>query len=139
MAQPKPQDPETILIVENEAIVRMELAAQLTDLGLRVLVASNADEAIALLERHRQIKLLLTDVTMPGSMDGLRLAHHVRGRWPPIKIVVTSGRPGTKLSDLPEGSRFFPKPYDPETLKDALTPFLSGHTVEIDGSTRAVR
>ena len=108
MAQSTPLNPATILVVENEAIVRLELVAQLTDLGLKVLVASDADEAIDLLDSHQEIELLLTDVTMPGSMDGVRLAHHVRKRWPPIKIVVTSGRPGTKLSDLPLAAGSFP-------------------------------
>lgn len=82
MAQSASLYPATILIVENEAIVRMELAAQLTALGLKVLVAGDADEAIDLLDAHAEIELLLTDVTMPGSMDGVRLAHHVRKRWP---------------------------------------------------------
>jgi CheY-like chemotaxis protein len=125
MSSSAPLKPPTILIVENEAIVRMELAAQLVDLGLTVLTAADADEAIDLLDRHPEIKLLLTDVTMPGSMDGVRLAHHVRKRWPPIKIIVTSGRPGATLSDLPLGSMFFPKPYAPETLRDALRPLMS--------------
>ncbi len=127
MAQSAPLNPATILIVENEAIVRMELAAQLTELGLKVLVAGDADEAIDLLDAHAEIELLLTDVTMPGSMDGVRLAHHVRKRWPPIKILVTSGRPGTSLGDLPLGSAFVPKPYAPEMLRDALRPLLNGN------------
>jgi len=114
----------TILVVENEAIVRMELAAQLGDMGLRVLVASDADEAIILLDAHRDISVLLTDITMPGSMDGLRLAHHVRSRWPPIKIVATSGRVGTGVGDLPLGSTFLAKPYSPETLRQAIAPLL---------------
>lgn len=127
MAQPAPSNIATILIVENEAIVRMELAAQLIDLGLKVLVACDADDAIVLLDSHPEIYLLLTDLTMPGSMDGIRLAHHVRKRWPPIKIIVTSGYPGASLSDLPPGSLFFPKPYAPETLNRALAPFLDGN------------
>jgi CheY-like chemotaxis protein len=140
MAQSAPLNSPTILIVENEAIVRMELAAQLTDFGFKVLVASDADEAIDLLDSHQEIELLLTDVTMPGSMDGVRLAHHVRKRWPPIKIVVTSGRLGTKLSDLPLGSAFFPKPYGSETLRKTLTPFLSGNRAEFGGgAARAAR
>jgi CheY-like chemotaxis protein len=139
MARSTPLNPATILVVENEAIVRLELVAQLTDLGLKVLVASDADEAIDLLDSHQEIELLLTDVTMPGSMDGVRLAHHVRKRWPPIKIVVTSGRPGTKLSDLPLGSRFFPKPYGPEALRNAMSPFLNGKWANSDGPANAAR
>jgi CheY-like chemotaxis protein len=113
-----------ILIVENEALIRLELAAQLGDMGLRVLVASNADEAIALLDAERDITVLLTNLTMPGSMDGLRLAHHVHRRWPPIKIVATSGRLGAGIGDLPLGSIFVAKPYSPQTLRQAIAPLL---------------
>jgi CheY-like chemotaxis protein len=124
MAQYRPPHRATILVVENEAIIRVELAAQLTDMGLRVLVACDADQAIALLDSNRDVSVLLTDVTMPGSMDGLRLAHHVRNRWPPIKILATSGRVGTGVGDLPAGSTFLAKPYSPQTLKQAITPLL---------------
>jgi hypothetical protein len=98
------------LIVEHEAIVRLELADRLTETGLRVLVAKNADEAIDLLNTHPEIELLLTNIKMPGSMDGIRLSHHVRDRWPPVKIIVMSGIVKTKLSELPRGSIFFPSP-----------------------------
>jgi CheY-like chemotaxis protein len=124
MAQSTPPPRVKILVVENEAIIRIELAAQLRDMGLNVLVASDADQAIALLDAHQDITVLLTDVTMPGSMDGVRLAHHVRNRWPPIKIVATSGRLGAGEGDLPPGSTFFAKPYSPETVKQAITPLL---------------
>jgi CheY-like chemotaxis protein len=124
MAQYIPPPRATILVVENEAIIRVELAAQLADMGLRVLVACDADHAIRLLDSNRDIRMLLTDVTMPGSMDGLRLAHHVRNRWPPIKIIATSGRVGTGVGDLPPGSTFLAKPYSPETLKQAIAPLL---------------
>ncbi len=124
MNQHTPPPRIKILVVENEAIIRIELAAQLSDMGLQVLLASDADQAIALLDAHQDIYALLTDVTMPGSMDGLRLAHHVRNRWPPIKIVATSGRMGAGVGDLPSGSRFFAKPYSPETVKQAIAALL---------------
>jgi CheY-like chemotaxis protein len=120
MARSAPLKPATILIVENEALVRLELAAALADMGFIVLQAENADDAIALLETHPRIAILVTDITMPGSMDGLRLAHHVRGRWPPVKIVVLSGLLDTQLSELPEDSLFVPKPYDARELWPAL-------------------
>jgi two-component system, response regulator PdtaR len=72
---------------------------------------SNADEAIAILETRNDIRIIFTDINMKGSMDGLKLAHAVRGRWPPIKIVITSAL----LTDeklMPTGSKFIPKPYD---------------------------
>jgi CheY-like chemotaxis protein len=63
---------------------------------------------------------VFTDVQMPGSMDGLKLAHAVRNRWPQIKIIVTSGRELLTEDDLPEGGRFFAKPYDPTEICKAL-------------------
>src|SRR5580692_7223901 len=106
MAQFAPLNPSTILVVEDEAIIRLELVDWLCDMGLVVLEANNADEAIALLDTHPEIELLMTDILMPGSMDGARLAHHVRGRWPPVKIIVASGLVDTLLADLPKGSFF---------------------------------
>jgi two-component system, response regulator PdtaR len=74
--------------------------------------AGTADAAIALLELHNRIRLIFTDVDMPGSMDGLKLAHYVRGRWPPVKIIVTSGHVKVDEETLPAGALFIPKPYD---------------------------
>ena len=126
MAQFARLKPATILVVENEAIVRMEAAASLTDLGLTVLTADGADQAIALLDSHPEIEILFTDLKMPGSMDGMRLTHHVRGRWPPVKIIVASGLWTTKLSDLPTGSVFLAKPYAPDALIAALRDVSNG-------------
>jgi CheY-like chemotaxis protein len=81
-----------------------------------VVEASNADEAIAILEARSDITILFTDIQMPGSMDGLKLAAAVKRRWPPIKIVATSGLVEIPPDDLPEGGRFLPKPYDPVQL-----------------------
>ncbi len=126
MAQFARLNPATILVVENEALVRLELADRLARSGLIVLVASDADEAIALLDVHPEIEVLFTDVTMPGSMDGIRLAHHVRGRWPPVKIIVASGMIGGHLQVLPTGSLFLSKPYAPEALTIALAQLMTG-------------
>jgi CheY-like chemotaxis protein len=118
-------NPTTALIVEDEALVRIELEFSLTDMGLVVLAASDADEAIALLDTHPEIELLLTDITMPGSMDGIRFAHHVRHRWPPVKIIMLSGLIGTQLSKLPNNCLFVPKPYSPDMLHSALAHMMS--------------
>jgi len=112
MAQFAPLNPATILVVENEAMIRLELIDWLSDLGLVVLAANNADEAIAQLDEHPEIELMMTDIRMPGSMDGARLAHHVRGRWPPVKIIVASGWADAQHRDLPKGSIFVPKPFE---------------------------
>lgn len=123
-----PAHAATILIVESEAIVRMELADRLADLGFTTLMAADADAAIVLLEAHPQIVLVMTDITMPGSMDGVRLAHHVRRRWPPVKIIVASGMAGTRRGDLPLGAEFLAKPYWPAALADALARLTTGES-----------
>jgi two-component system, response regulator PdtaR len=74
--------------------------------GFDVVEAGNADEAIAILEARPDIHVVFTDIQMPRSMDGLKLAEFVRGRWPPIKIAATSGLVSVGKDDLPEGSRF---------------------------------
>ena len=85
-----------------------------------VLEAANADQAIEILEDRPDVHGIFTDIQIPGSMDGLKLAHAVRGRWPPIKIIATSGRVNLRTDDLPEGGRFLPKPYGPEEIVGTL-------------------
>jgi len=100
-----------VLIVEDEFLLRMDAADMIAAAGFEAVEAANADEAIEILEARRDITVVFTDIQMPGSMDGLKLARAVRGRWPPIKIIATSGRLNVGEMDLPEGGRFLPKPY----------------------------
>lgn len=109
-----------VLIVEDEPLVRLSAVETVESAGFEVIEAANADEAIRILESRSDIRVVFTDLHMPGSMDGLKLAHAVRNRWPPIKIIVTSGRETLAEQDLPAGGRFFAKPYDPGAIKDAL-------------------
>lgn len=109
-----------VLIVEDEPMVRLCAVETIEEAGFEVIEAANADEAIRILESRRDIRVVFTDVHMPGSMDGLKLAHAVRDRWPPIKIIVTSGRERVAAQDLPAGGRFFAKPYDPGEIKETL-------------------
>ncbi len=106
------QEGITVMVVEDEALVRLDIAISLENEGFLVLEASNADDAIDMLNAHPEIRLMFTDIDMPGSMDGLRLAAAVRNRWPPVKIIVASGH--RQMSDklLPVEGRFFSKPYD---------------------------
>jgi CheY-like chemotaxis protein len=101
----------TVLVVEDEALIRFSIATYLEDEGFEVLEASTADEAIAILAQRPDIHLLFTDIDMPGSMDGLRLSLYVRNRWPPVRIIVTSGKRLVEITDLPDGSMFYSKPY----------------------------
>jgi CheY-like chemotaxis protein len=109
-----------VLIVEDEILLRMNAAEMIGDAGFDVVEARNTDEAIKILEARPDIHVVFTDIQMPGSMDGLKLARFVRSRWPPIKIVTTSGFVKIGTDDLPEGSRFLPKPYRPEQIVATL-------------------
>jgi CheY-like chemotaxis protein len=100
-----------VLIVEDEFLLRMDAADMIATAGFEVVEAANADQAIEILEGRLDITVVFTDIQMPGSMDGLKLARAVRGRWPPIKIVATSGHVNVGEWDLPEGGRFLSKPY----------------------------
>lgn len=109
-----------ILVVEDEPLLLLDALDTVEYAGFTVYGAPNADEAIRLLERHGDIRVLFTDVDMPGSMDGLKLAHAVRDRWPPITIIVASGHVRVKPEELPENGLFFAKPYPPASLTKAL-------------------
>jgi CheY-like chemotaxis protein len=109
-----------VLIVEDEELLRLNAAEMVAAAGFEVVEAANADDAIDILEARRDITVVFTDVQMPGSMDGLKLARAVRGRWPPIKIVATSGLVNVGENDLPEGGRFLAKPYSPEAIAGVL-------------------
>jgi CheY-like chemotaxis protein len=105
-----------VLIVEDEFLLRADAAEFMESSGFTVYEAGNADEAIALLEQHADIRAVFTDIHMPGSMDGLKLAHYVRGRWPPVKLIITSGHARPLLEDMPTGSGFVGKPYQLEKV-----------------------
>ena len=109
-----------VLVVEDELLTRLYAVAMIEDAGFEVLEAANADEAILILEYRSDIRIVFTDVHMPGSMDGLRLAHAVRDRWPPINLIVTSGQLMVSESELPTGGRFFSKPYQASEISRVL-------------------
>ena len=115
-----------VLIVEDEFLLRMDAVDMIAAAGFEVLEAGNADEAIEILEARRDITVVFTDIQMPGSMDGLKLARAVRGRWPPIKIVATSGHLHVSETDLPEGGRFLAKPYSPKQVTGVLRELMGG-------------
>src|ERR1700682_6339283 len=100
-----------VLIVEDEFLLRMNAVDMIAAAGFEAIEAANADEAIEILENRLDITVVFTDIQMPGSMDGLKLAAAIRGRWPPIKIVATSGIVDVRKANLPEGGRFLSKPY----------------------------
>jgi two-component system, response regulator PdtaR len=109
-----------VLVVEDEPLLRMLAVEVVEEAGFIAIEAQDADEAVILLESRTDITLLFTDINMPGSMDGLKLAHAVRDRWPPIKILVVSGQQRLQSSDLPSNSCFLGKPYQASALVDEL-------------------
>lgn len=100
-----------VLVVEDEPLLLMAAADMAEDAGYSALMASDADGALLLLEARDDIRLVFTDIDMPGAMNGLALAARVHGRWPDISLIVTSGNGSPSTKDLPEGSLFFSKPY----------------------------
>jgi CheY-like chemotaxis protein len=107
-----------ILIVEDELLLRMDISDDLERHGYEVLQATNADDAIKVLEARDDIRTIFTDIDLPGSTDGLKLAAAVRHRWPPINIIITTGMKAPHADDMPVRSLFVGKPYqNPQVLK----------------------
>jgi CheY-like chemotaxis protein len=109
-----------VLIVEDEALIRLNAVEMIETAGFQAMEAANADEAIRILESRDDIRIVFTDVHMPGSIDGLKLAHAIRDRWPPIKLIVTSGQMLVPESGMPSGGRFFSKPYQSTEIARVL-------------------
>jgi two-component system, response regulator PdtaR len=114
-----PSSPQAlILVVDDDVLERMGASYMFSDAGYRVLEAGSADAALRFFETNADIRLLFTDVSMPGAINGADLARQVAERWPRVGIMMTSGRPFP--ADLPPSVRFHAKPYAPkEVLRDA--------------------
>ena len=108
--------PAVVLVVEDDMLLRMRAVDMVEDAGYICVEARDADEAVAILESRSDIALLFTDIQMPGSMDGLGLAHSVHDRWPPIKIILVSGQLKLASIDIPVNSRFFGKPLEAKVM-----------------------
>lgn len=111
---------ETILIVEDESLVRLDAAECLRDAGFDVLEATDAAEALEMLAEH-DVDVLFTDINMPGPIDGLELARRVLGRCPGTRLVLTSGAIKPTRDQIPGGGAFLAKPYSPEAVTRAVT------------------
>ena len=119
-----------VLVVEDNPLILMSALDLVRTAGFEGVGAESADEAISILEARADIRLVFTDVEMPGTIDGVKLAHYIRDRWPPIHLIVASGRSIPEESQLPVGSKFFPKPYDDNIIVQEITRML----VAIDAS-----
>jgi CheY-like chemotaxis protein len=114
-----------ILVVEDEALIRMTAVQVLEDAGYRVVEARNADAALEILKCRNDIRCVFTDIKMPGLMDGLELAHAIQDRWPPICLLIASGLNTPIEDEFPHIARFIRKPYGPKHILKALSELLS--------------
>jgi two-component system, response regulator PdtaR len=120
MGRAAPGQRPVVLVVEDEFLIRMDAIDIVEKAGFQAIAASDADEAMQILESRNDIRAVFTDVHMPGSMNGMRLASVVRDRWPPVALIVSSGRMNIPDADLPSGGRFLRKPYEPAQIEAVL-------------------
>src|SRR4030088_736906 len=126
-----PAVPASVLVVEDEMLLRMRAVDMVEDAGFTAIEAVNADDALAILESRTDIELLFTDIQMPGSMDGLKLAYAVHERWPLIKIILVSGQLKLTDKDRPADSRFFGKPLEVKQMIAAMQDMMGKGALKI--------
>lgn len=127
-AELAPRDePQTILVVEDEVLVRMVIADYLRDCGYRVIEAGNVQDALTVLQSSEPVHIVFSDVQMPGEMDGFGLARWVRQNQPRVKVLLTSGnaKAAQTATDLCEDGPLEAKPYQPQTVLDRIKRLLA--------------
>jgi two-component sensor histidine kinase len=127
-----------VLVVEDEMMLRMRAVDIVEDAGFTAVEAVNADDALTILESRSDIKLLFTDIQMPGTMDGLKLAYAVHERWPLIKIILVSGQLRLTDDDKPVDSRFFGKPLDVKQMIAELQDMIGNGVLKIANDVAAL-
>lgn len=122
--------PSLIFVVEDQALLRMEAVDLLQEAGFETIEAANADVALEMMRsRWQDVRVLFTDVQMPGELDGVDLAKEVHRCWPDVLLMVTSGGVHLSDEDLPDDGRFVPKPYRASTLISQVRQLIArGHT-----------
>jgi CheY-like chemotaxis protein len=120
MSSPASGPRKIVLVVEDEPLLRMMAVDIIEEAGFEALEAGNATEAVLILEQRTDIRLVFTDIDMPGGLDGVRLAALIRDRWPPIELIITSGNHAMKDVALPARGVFMPKPFRPADLASML-------------------
>jgi DNA-binding NtrC family response regulator len=133
MSMPNPERRMVVLAVEDEPLVRMFVADFMDEAGFKVIEAVSADEAMTLLQARPDVQAVVTDIEMPGSMNGLGLAKVIQERWPGIGVVVTSGRERPGPDDLSEKVAFLAKPYLPDTVINVIRQMATPQVVEATG------
>jgi two-component system, response regulator PdtaR len=127
MTDSQNNEPRTVLLVEDEAILRMVAANILEEGGFNVLQAPDASSALRVLESKPDVDVLFTDIQMPGPLDGVELARVVHERWPDISLLLTSGRCHLSREEVPDDGRFFSKPYTSQKLLDEVHSVIAAH------------
>lgn len=119
------KDVAIVLVVEDEPLLRLAGIDLVETAGYEAISASDAAEAVTILESRNDIRIVFTDVDMPRGVDGMRLAAIIRDRWPPIKVIVVSGHIDGPGDLIPADTVFFPKPYQEEEIVDAIRKMLN--------------
>jgi two-component system, response regulator PdtaR len=109
-------EPPVALVVDDNELLRLHAGGLLADHGFEVVEAESAEAALKVMQTHDGVRLLFTDIQMPGGRDGLDLAREVHARWPNVLLVITSGQTKPARSDIPDDGRFVAKPYQAEDL-----------------------
>ena len=118
--------PQTsILVIEDEPLIRMAVADDLRDAGFHTLEAANAEDALEILAAEASIAAIFTDIDLHGKVDGLKLAWTVQDRWPDVKIIITSGKRRIERTEAPDSSLFLPKPYTHQAVIEAIRRVIS--------------
>ena len=112
-----------ILVVEDDVLLNLDISEALEDEGYDVIAVANTDEAIKILERRNDIRTIFTDIDLPGSVDGLKLAAALRDCWPPVHIIVTTGMRAPHRDEMPANSAFIAKPYRSAEVLEAVRSF----------------
>jgi CheY-like chemotaxis protein len=116
MTQKTSTDHPTILVAEDDGLTRLLAADLLEEHGYTVVEADNAEEALKVLEKRKDVRLLFTDIQMPPGCDGLQLAREVHNRWPKVLLVITSGQVQPARTEIADHGLFIRKPYQAKTL-----------------------
>ena len=116
-----------VLVVEDEPLLRLFNSDMLTDAGFDVLEAADAEEALHLLETNDDIRVVFTDVEMPGALDGFALARRIEVQWPAICVLVTSGRRYPDEVFAAKARCFVPKPFRVAHVVELIDAFVSRH------------
>jgi CheY-like chemotaxis protein len=127
MSENKTEAAPVVLVVEDEAILRFVVTDMLEGHGYTVVEAATAVDALKVLETRPEVRVLFTDIEMPGKLTGMDLARLVHEHWPHVMLVITSGGTQPEPSEIPDDGRFIAKPYSPDEVSGEIADLLKKH------------